>query len=107
VETEAYFGRISKVPICMLASPDQDTLDNLIPGSIDWPKIGSCNFRYFERVPGFVEVKVASKDSLATLEKTDLFIGACICNISPASFENTQIYQMLNMSEVEEAAKFV
>jgi hypothetical protein len=65
----------------MLAGPNEDALEHLQPGSVDWPKVGTCNFRYFERVPGFVELKVISKDNLETIESGEMFVGACVCKL--------------------------
>ena len=69
----------------MLASPEQSALNSMNQTSVDWPKIDSCNFRYFERVPGFVEIKLASDDGLESLKSEEAFVGSCICKLKPPS----------------------
>ena len=67
VESGSYVGKVSAVPLCLLAAREQSSLEHLQSGTVVHPKISHCNFRYFERMPGYVAVEVFSKDWMNSL----------------------------------------
>lgn len=54
------FARIEHAPISMMACPNQDKLNALVEDQLQNSQrmVGFCNERYFERLPGFIDVEV-------------------------------------------------
>ena len=54
---------VEHVPVNMLATKHKEKLQNTIQGEVHNNLSGFCRDRYFERMPGFIDVQVLLVDS--------------------------------------------
>jgi hypothetical protein len=74
---------VSKIPTSMTCSSSQQALSSLSPTNLENFTLTSCKMRYFERLPGLVDVNLLSSDNLASLLSPPTLISLPICQCSP------------------------
>jgi len=75
------YGRISHVPIAMMAAKDTDKLQSLVQGQTkSMEMVGQCVARTFERLLGYVDFEAISTDGcLSFCEPRHFAVPACMC----------------------------
>jgi len=84
------FGRVSNVPITMMAVKYKEELDEIKPGQVHnlSNQAKPCTARCFERLLGYVDFEGRSTDNLDSLEKESYNFSVPVCMIESAgSFE--------------------
>jgi len=82
-----YFGKLKRVPNCLISYPSKDFVEAISEGKVfEHKKINGCLSRYFELLSGFVEFEVHSTDNLISLCDSDKlqFVESCICHMEIA-----------------------
>jgi|688.fasta_scaffold934300_1 hypothetical protein len=86
--TRRKFGRVTHIPIAMLAAKNQVTIDHLEASTVKNEMVVHCEARCFEKLLGYVDVDVHSTDGLCSIKTPPERIAVAVCKIEPASNEN-------------------
>jgi len=72
---------IESIPICMLAVPIADSKhrDSLQQGFVSYDLSGHCNERYFEKLPGYIDLAILSMDNCMTINEIPFSMAASVC----------------------------
>jgi len=100
-------GTVVNVPICMVAcyGPDQERVrDSLVDGMVEHPLVTHCNRRYFEKLPGYVDITIVSDDGLESISREQMPAAVACCALESAT-EHHQV--MLTSLHSYEKAKQV
>ena len=81
------FGRVTHIPIAMLAAKNQATIDHLEAGLVKNEMAVHCEARCFEKLLGYIDVDVLSTDGLCSIKTPPERIAVAVCKIEPASSE--------------------
>jgi len=85
------FAVITKIPICMLASKDKNKINNLVADEAKSHKLSFCTNRYFERLPGYIDLNIISQDYGQTLLDKPLEVAVPVCNCKKLEAHEEQI----------------
>lgn len=109
--TEQIFIRVDHVPTCMIASKDKQKLNAVVAGQVEHHMNGFCNERYFERLPGYIDVSVLTGLEYAdngasrpTLLSAVHNISVPVCRLEPLNEMQRATYQ--SMVEAERANQY-
>jgi hypothetical protein len=79
----------------MIASKDREKLNGLVQGRIKYNMGGFCSNRYFERLPGYIDVDVLSMDNCVTLLDKEYAYATPVCLCKTADHFQISLYQSL------------
>lgn len=97
-----YFGKISNVPIGMLARKDKEVTNLERLKSSDVTKEGYCHERHLEELPGFITIDVNLTPDKAIVEKP-IRISIPVCKVIPLTPKEEVIFEkILVKSEILE-----
>lgn len=92
VHDETIFGhnvviaKIEKIPFGMCDARDKSNLSRVVDcDTCNYEMLAFCNNRYFERLPGLIDLRVLSSDNATTLYEDDYLLSLPICEVEPAS----------------------
>lgn len=73
------------MPYALLTFPSQDFVRDLSQQKESaFAKISHCENRCFEKMPGFVDFRALSRDSMDSLLEEPQMFSAAVCKLQPA-----------------------
>jgi hypothetical protein len=75
--------KIEKLPKSMTSAQNKDHLDKVNFETVDHEPLTHCRNRYFERLPGYVDVRMVSGDNCNSLYEGEYKFSIPACLISP------------------------
>lgn len=89
---------VERVPVSMMATLDKRKLDGLVQGQVKNNINGQCGDRNFERLPGYIDVKVLSLDDCTSLVEEDTKLALPVCALSePEEMQLAQYQSLLDL----------
>ena len=98
---------IDKLPKSMTCAHDKKALEKMNIETVENEPITQCKMRYFERLPGYIDVKMVSADNCSSLYEGEykFSIPACLCKPID-DFQKSMIISMKEFQK-EQATKGV
>ena len=105
--TQPMLARIDHIPINMIASKDKEKLSGIVQDRLNYNMTGFCKQRFFERLPGFIDVSLLSLDNCKTLvPDSSLSIAVPVCNCSfPDEMQMTFFQSLMDQKLFEENSR--
>lgn len=64
---KSFFGQITHIPVCMIATPDKEGLTSVMQGQVKNHLAAHCVSRCFEKLPGYIDIQIESEDGMSNL----------------------------------------
>jgi len=94
-EDQTMIVKVSKIPISMTCAHNKDDLKHMNIQTVEHEPISHCRLRYFERLPGYVDLEMVSSDNCMSLYEGEYKFSAPICIIEKADeMQKTMILSM-------------
>ena len=86
-----FFSKIRDIPLRLLSTPDQTHIDSIQElAESSYHKIFECSARQFDKLSGYVDLEVLSKDS--NLVEQPIYYKVPICQLKEVSSDELEIY---------------
>ncbi|CAI2358930.1 unnamed protein product [Moneuplotes crassus] len=101
-EDQTMIVKLNKIPISMTCASDKKDLEHMNIQSVDNEPISHCKMRYFERLPGYVDLEMISADNCMSLYQGEYKFSAPACMIEKADdMQRTMILSMQQYQKEE------
>mmetsp|Transcript_10574 Transcript_10574/g.9322 ORF Transcript_10574/g.9322 Transcript_10574/m.9322 type:complete len:272 (+) Transcript_10574:950-1765(+) len=98
-EPTSWIMKLNKLPQSMTCAHDKKLLENMSQETVENEPYTHCRMRYFERLPGYIDVEMISDDNCMSLYKGEykFSIPVCLCE----QLDEYQKTLILSMEEHE------
>lgn len=87
------------MPLALLTFPESEKSEKIVETKESThTKVSFCDYRYFEKLQGFVDLKVLSNNNCETLLPEPEFVQATICKLRIADASAVQMYEIFLQS---------
>ena len=110
LEDQISIARLNKIPNTMTCAHDKNDLDKMNFQTVENEPLTHCRMRYFERLPGYIDLEMVSTDNCMSLHDGEYKFSAPVCQCKELDdMQKTMIISMeefqkeQSMKEVKEA----